>query len=294
MGQAIMKRIIGCLILIFMLIGSIHSEAVGSPNERSTWLWDTQEIVKNPDIVMNFLVKQRVTRLYLQIDQDVPYSIYTSFLSKAAKTGIQVYALDGAPQWAHDRDRIDAFFIWLQDYQQSAGLTERFKGVHLDIEPYTLPEWESDVAKSVADYQTAIQYSAFLSKSMNLPFTVDIPSWYDRVPFKNQFGNDFLARWVIKYTDGTTIMAYRSKAEGPDGIIQISKTEVAWAEQLKKKVEIAVETNPAIEASLSFGSYPLSTMETEVKQVMNRFKNSAGFSNMAIHYYNTWKQLVEK
>ena len=46
-----------------------------------------------------FLKTKGSNKVYVQIDQDIPMTVYRSFIEKVAKKGIQVYVLYGSPQW---------------------------------------------------------------------------------------------------------------------------------------------------------------------------------------------------
>lgn len=58
----------------------------------------------------------------------------------------------------------------------------------------------------------------------NLTLSIDIPSWFDVITYSSKYGSGNLAEWIFKNIKNVTIMAYRDKALGSDGIVNIVKS----------------------------------------------------------------------
>ena len=145
-----------CLFLVILSTFSSNTSvfaattAVNGQANISSWLWNTQEIVTSPDQIINFLVKNNVNVLYLQINYDVKMDDYKKFIKKASSHNISIQALDGSPDWiASGNTSEKTFFNWLSNYQKNATSVERFKGVHIDVEPYLNSQYKTNPTKAI-------------------------------------------------------------------------------------------------------------------------------------------------
>ena len=263
----------------------------------STWLWDTDQIRIAPDEMMLFLKEQRVTVLYLQVNKDIDINIYRSFIKKANNHGIQIHALGGAPNWinSHHQAHYKEWLQWITDYQDYCiDSSEMFTGIHLDVEPYLLPGWKQTNSDWIEDYQHLLSHTSAFSKQLGLSFGVDIPFWWDELSFANQYGKGHLARWIIKNTDFVTVMAYRNYAKGPNGIIELTASELNWAEQLNKPVIIAVETLPQAEDHTSFFYTDMEQMQKQLNLFIDHYRQTPSFHGLAIHDLSGWMRMLDK
>lgn len=283
------------VLMLFLCLPSFTIGEAKKPIITSTWLWNTYEIVTNEDEVLLFLQQQHVTDLYLQINRDIEISVYQRFIEKASAIGVKVHALDGDPNWAtrHGYKLYEPLLHWLRHYDNISIEGQRFSGIHLDVEPYLLTDWNRNQKATIEFYQRFVLDFQKLAKDLELEFALDIPFWFDEIHYNNKkYGRGLLSEWLIDQTDLVTIMAYRNFALGKNGIIDLVKTEIDYASESGKKIVIAVETEPSHEGShISFSD--ITTLEQEVEKVMDHYKQSSSFRGVAIHHYNSWKQLIK-
>lgn len=257
----------------------------------STWLWDTSEIVTDSDKIINFLVEKKVKVLYLQIDYTLKNNYYKSFIANAGKKNIAVYALDGSANWASpdgDQYRIK-FFNWVTNYQKNSLKTQRFKGVHLDVEPYLNENYEKNSNLVLAKYQECLLKSKISSKKLKLDFSIDIPFWFYKTQYNNKYGNGNLAEWIFKNVKAVTIMAYRDSSMG---VIEISKAQMDLSKKYKVKATIAVETGKSSEGDfVTFYEEGQTYMYNQLRIVANKYNKSNAFDGVAIHYLNSWMNM---
>jgi hypothetical protein len=261
--------------------------------EMSTWLWNTELIETETNEVLSFLTKKTVTKLYLQIDDDVPISSYQQFIRHASKKKIAVYALDGSSSWVDGEQSGDqeSFINWMNTYQQKAQKKEQFAGIHLDVEPYLSTVWKEDYETAVHRYQTVLSDIHNNAKKLHLRFEADIPFWFDnRLYENNTYGSGTLSDWVINLADSVTIMAYRNKLDGDNGILKLTKDEINYANKQEKEVVIAIETKPLEETHLSFAGN-LKGLNEAIAEIKTSYKRSDSFKGIAVHDYNYWKAL---
>lgn len=259
--------------------------------EIATWLWNAELIKTDTEKISSFVKEKEITTLYLQYSRELDYQSYRNFISKMTEADVSVFALDGSPTWATDSREEEAFLTWFTSYQRSSQPSEQFKGIHLDVEPYLQSDWEWNQEDLILQYQMMVHRVLNLSKELNVAFGLDIPFWFDEILFENKYGSGNLAQWIVRTVDEITIMAYRNYAKGKGGIIEISQTEISWADKEKKKIIIAVETVPLPERYTSFSEMGIEKMEEELKIIKQSFRENQSFAGVAIHHLVSWKYL---
>ena len=291
-----MKRLI--LIVAFTLfvlgVAGVNNKASASANpEYSTWLWDTSQIVNNRAATLQFLESKQVSHVYLQINRSIKVDQYKQFIKEATARGIKVYALDGAPDWGPSSKPFTNFLNWVTAYQTSAAVGEKFSGIHLDVEPYLTSQWTTNYNGAVLKYQNVMLSAANTAQSLGIPFAADIPFWFDDMNVKNKYGKGNLAHWVIANTSEVTIMAYRDKAIGPNGIIELTKYEMNLAATLNKDVTIAVETMNLgnSDGFLTFYEEGQSAMDQQLALVYDAYQDHSSFKGFAVHHVGSWMEL---
>lgn len=281
-----------CLVLCLLLAwtaGSSGTEKVSArePNGFSTWVWNPWLLRTSPDDLLHFAASNRVTTLYVQIDAEMDAADYASFIRRASAQHVRVYALDGSPGWALDRSLPQAFVDWLTRYQSSAASNEKFAGIHIDVEPYLLPEWNSGRNDLLIAWKKSIEVLLTGAGRLGLPAEADMPFWFDEHAMPGEKGT--LSAWMIDRFDGVTIMAYRDSGEQ---IAEISKNELAEAEKLGKTLRIAVETNPSAETPrVTFYEEGSSFLKRQLETARKIFGDSPTFAGFAVHDYEGWKNM---
>lgn len=257
-------------------------------HDRATWLWDPWMIVNDEEGTLAFLESKRLNKVYLQIDRNISASIYQSFIEKSSAKGMEINALDGAPEWAAPKGYIsqDHLMAWLSGYQEEASPQQEFSGVHLDVEPYLYSGWNSKRAATVKSYQALLLRAKNSTENLNLPLEADMPFWFDEISYNNIYGKGLLAEWVIAGTDGVTIMAYRDSAAL---ITDFVKKEIEWAGRYSKRLIVGVETGETSEGdTISFFEEGEIYMNEQLEIVKGYYENKAGFGGTAVHHVGSW------
>ncbi|KZL90551.1 hypothetical protein [Clostridium magnum] len=258
------------------------AKVTDSQTIRGTWLWNTKSIINEGEDIIRFLKDNKYNELYLQVNTDIKKEVYNKFIENASKNGIGVYALDGNPIWIFKdkRQSLNKFFDWVKKYNESSLQNQKFIGIHLDVEPYVLPEWSTKRDILVGNYQDYILYSLTEVNKLNLPFAVDVPFWFDVV----NCGKENLAEWVISKVDEINIMAYRDKAYGEGNIIDICKSEMELSKRYNKKLKISVEIGDTKEGDfITFYQEGTKYMISELDKVNSYYKSLGYNFGFAVH-----------
>jgi hypothetical protein len=285
-----LKKWIMVMILLFTALAGGKEDGVNASitHDRATWLWNPWMIVNDEEGTLDFLESKELNKVYLQVDRDIPASIYQNFIEKSSAKGMEIYALDGAPGWAAPKGYInqDQLMAWLGSYQKEALPQQKFSGVHLDVEPYLYSGWNSKRAATVKSYQALLLRAKNSAENLNLPLEADMPFWFDEISYNNIYGKGLLAEWVIAGTDGVTIMAYRDSA---DLITDFVSREIEWAGRYSKRLVVGVETGETSEGdAISFFEEGEIYMNDQLGKVKAYYENQAGFGGTAVHHVGSW------
>jgi hypothetical protein len=261
---------------------------------KATWVWDTTLIITEPKQIMDYAKKEKINLIYLQMDSSLKDASYSAFIKLASAQGIEIHALAGDPHWVEPSEQVQVmdFIKWVKDYNSRVSLKERFRGVHLDVEPYVLPDWKKKQSELVELWmQTIVIYTAEI-KGSGLTSGVDIPFWLDKIQTTNVTEAPSLDEWIINKLDQVTIMAYRNMAGTTNGIIALVDHEAEAAKRLNKKLIIAVEALPSREGSyVSFNTKGRAVLTAELNKVELAMKSNPAFIGYAVHDYKGWRDL---
>ncbi|MGE7947657.1 amidase [Lysinibacillus sp. NPDC093688] len=288
LSKAIIVFIVTIVSTLGLTMGKVDAKSM---QDKATWLWDTTKIVEDESGVLSFLEDKQVKKLYLQINSDIASNDYKSFINKATTKGIKVYALDGAASWVSEEgyNMQDQLFEWLHTYNGNAATTERFSGVHLDVEPYLNSGWSSNQVKTIESYQALLTRAKGDTDQLQLPLEVDMPFWFDEVSYNNQFGQGLLADWVIDQVESVSIMAYRDAAKD---IIKIVEHEIDYAKKVNKSIVIGVETGASDEGEkITFYDDGEAYMNKQLAQVQKQYANKTSYNGFAIHHVDSWMNM---
>ncbi|WP_156157886.1 hypothetical protein [Gordoniibacillus kamchatkensis] len=226
----------------------------------------------------------------MHVSAGVAKSAYQSFIKSAAAGGIQVFALDGAPDWAlpENRQKITDMVDWVKAYNASVLENERFTGIQVDIEPYLLPEWTSD-PNTVAEYwrQAIAGFHESVKKDSALTTAAAVPFWLDSVKLSD--GSGTLSEAIMAELDETAVMSYRDKAMD---VVDLAAAELAAGDRLGKKVWIGVETNPAPDTPfVTFYEEGRKEMERQLALIDGTVQIHPSYAGISVHDYAGWRAL---
>ncbi|MBU5350856.1 hypothetical protein KQI74_01110 [Paenibacillus barcinonensis] len=296
--------LMSCLILCLSTACSSKVSAIGSDEPvdsyaeihghldhpvRATWVWDTTQIRNNAQDVLQFAVENNVNTIYLQMNRDITIPEYKSFIRLARTHNIAVDIMDGRSAWGltESRDQIASFMDWIEAYQAQALSQEKFAGIHLDIEPHVHPQWKTNQASVITQWQGNVNYIVERAAGMNMPVGADLPFWLDN--YKIPGSTMAVSSWMIRKFDSITIMAYRDTAAA---IYNVAKDELIDAASVGKTISIAVETKQSKEGDfITFYEEGEAYMEDQLKLVEKMASVHPSFNGFSIHDYTSWQTL---
>ncbi|GGJ33075.1 hypothetical protein [Deinococcus roseus] len=259
-------------------------------------VWTYSDLVGQPKVktaFYNFASSHPINNIYLEAEynlQNRPAQL-ASFIQDAASRKFKVELLTGYSNWAlvANQPRAVAFAQsaakFAQQYPQTTGTS-----LHLDVEPYLLPEWTVSPQNVASQYLDMLaQVKTTLGSSMKL--TVDIPCWFDEIQVTRNSQTRPLSEWVIAAVDTTVLMDYRDTTQG---IINSGYNEILYAGALGKKVVLGVNTkneNGLSPASTTFYEEGTRSMEKTLSTVNSNLSLQAGYGGLAIFTYEDYSKL---
>ncbi|NUU78855.1 hypothetical protein [Paenibacillus xylanilyticus] len=261
------------------------------PEIRGTYIWEASQVMDDGgQHILEFAAEQHINFLYVRLDLDQPYSSYRSFVKRARAQGIEIHAMGGHPIWGRteNRPRIERLINYVKNYNAEVEPDERFQGIHLDIEPYTLPEWNSDRDALLAEWSANIAFfQEETKKDSSLETSADLAVWLDTFPLP---GEDMsVSEFMIRTLDHVSLMAFRNKAEGSNGIAAVVSQEMEIADRLGKPLLISVEMKENYEGThISFYDTGAAEMERELAKLPDLLTEYEAYQGNMVHAYDYW------
>ena len=224
--------------------------------EFSTYLWSSTFADLSNESIVNELKNNKCKKLLLSINQDNVLKMKAFELNKLlAKENIELHMMIAnnnyiyADQAANLKESIDYVL-------EIPGI----KGIHLDIEPHTIPELKDDRAKYQDLYVAMLKRVKQQINNRGLKLSISIPVFYEKEKLKKMYA----------LVDKVYIMAY----ENPSVDYITRKTEE----------ERAIDKSKTIIA--------LRTKDFKNKEGMTQFIQqltlSLGIDELAIYDFKTW------
>lgn len=282
-----------------MILTSMPTPKLADPDRRALWVWNAK-VVTDDDAkarFIDFIQSEDIGAIYLHAYGllSVAPTALEDFIAEAS--GAEVELLAGDPSWALTTNHSE-ILDFAQDaiaFTRDVSKAGRPMGLHLDIEPYVLAEWDSDQGRTVTQYlDLLLAVREKLTKAESpLLLSVDIPFWYDTIEATYNGETKPLHQHVQDVVDCVVIMDYRDTAGGGDGIIVHAQSELIYANKINKLVTVGVETNCVEPAKITFCEEGEAVMEQELSEAKLIFKAHPAFHGFAIHDYAGYAGLLQ-
>lgn len=197
------------------------------------WYWDYRTAIRDPDGMLSACRQHHCRRLLLQMpdmrDPDEMWVAYASLFASTQAAGIELFALDGAP------DAIDTPTILTDKVTRLLTLVGNsgLPGMQLDIEPYLLDSFPDDVTIFDRYLDTIERVKTTLGGHGRLSLV--IPFWFTSTIHRNRP----LAFTVMDQVDEIAVMSYRTDVEE---LAAISEDTLRYGRLQGIPVWLAMET----------------------------------------------------
>ncbi len=197
--------------------------------------WDHLPIMSD----IRCMQENGITELYQYIRPEYTDEEITKFLEEMAEINIDVYVLDGEPEWSYAENYfcMENVLKRVRHLNDIARPGAQIKGIVFDVEPYVLDKWHNIPKQLLDEYASNVIRIRDESRDegLDLLIYVCIPYSYDKM------GHDKQLRKLIKETDGVMVMNY-NKGNEIDNI----KREAALARWYGKRMVNIYELQPGL------------------------------------------------
>jgi hypothetical protein len=213
--------------------GPVHSAAMqpAAPGTRAMWLWSNPE---DPAAIIEWSVVRGLQEIFVYVDTDVATNGTLPGLKELKKRadidGIRLSALGGDPSWTLNH-------AVALSWAKAVKATGLFTGLHLDVEPYLLPQWTTNQNSIAKNYLTLLDV---LRIGSGQPIDADVPFWYGQYTV----GGKNLATEILKRVNAVTVMSYRDTGTGPNSILEVGRDWLVRGAAAGRRVRLGAETGP--------------------------------------------------
>lgn len=203
----------------------------------------------------------------------------SSFIAKANAYNMDVYLLSGDYSWIENRTGLNNLLTRFEEYQIK--YDNKFKGVHLDIEPHQHSEFNNKRVALIAGLIDIVEDLSIKDYAVEY----DIPFWLDDEITRDGITKEAY-KWIIDYADNITIMSYRDTKEA---ILDVAKDEYQYADSIDKGIMVSVET---YSTEADFVSFYEEGKEIMIGIVNDIYQSEIlGVNGIAIHHIQKWYEM---
>jgi hypothetical protein len=261
---------------------------------REMWVWD-EAIATDPvrrEAFFTFAASKAIGGIYFECEGLIQNNkpALRNFVLAAKAHSLAVDFLFGDPSWALTPNHSKATALAKAAVKFGKTYPDaRPRGVHYDVEPYLLPEWQTDKNGTANQYLSLAEDLKAITGPASLRLTMDIPFWFDGESVTRSGASRPLNQWIQDRADKVVLMDYRDAA---DLIIQFAADEIAYGDQIGKLVGIGVETQCGQEPPyVSFCDKGNAAMEIELSAVQAYYLSHPSYDGIAIHHYGSYVTL---
>lgn len=305
------------------LIGAADVVASSAVPMRAMWVYRTAAFLASNaewDELLRFSRSRGITDLFLQaqftrLAKEGAFEIadaakMRSLLTDATSAGIRVHALAGDPAHTlrehHSKvlGRVEA----LAAFNEKAGPSASYAGIHFDIEPHGLPVWknatdEGKTALLTQFVEVNVAAAELLrTRAQGMLYGTDIVFWLDKVkadgtpvyPVTFRGITQDAAKHLLDVVDHVGIMSYRDRAEGRNGIIALVERTIAHADAARGRAFIGVKMADIGSRMEGFFGRTEQEMDAEVRKVEKAYAGHRGYAGIAYFMYEAYRAMPQR
>lgn len=225
------------------------------------YIWASAFAETNNQKLLKDLKRQGFSHLFLSVGPDTSlYEKAKTFNQLASKQGITAEMLIGNNQLVHYESREDEF-------RQLANRAKalQFDGLHLDVEPHTFDDWDSNREQYLRDYVRMLEAVRASLDDIPLKLSISIPHFYDSIISD-----------LVQYADKIVVMVYKTT----DVNDLLDRTEVE-RKILTDRLAVALRAG-------DFGN------QRELNRFVREIASTTDIQAFVLHDYRAFKELKKK
>lgn len=267
--------------------------AISDNKIRALWVWGSQVVfnAEQQNSLFALVEDKALNRLYVEASEALRFDpqALAAFFRRAERAGVAVELLFGQPDWALAENHHHVM-TWID---RAADFALRYPditiaAIHLDVEPYLLPEWDSERQALALSFVELLSTARDRANRNGLELWADIPVWYDEHGIFYDGRARPLHELVVDATDGVSLMDYRDETQR---IINDASNELGYASAQNRPMVVGVETLCIEPQWITFCEEGSEVMEQTLRQVDSSLRDYRAYQGTAIHHFDSYLTL---
>jgi len=294
---------------------------------RGLWIWEGRDMItrkSEQDRLLAEAASLNLTDIYLALRtadyRDLKDKLST-FVTRMSAAGVQVWGLDGSRGFFNDVDGPAALYAHvdaLVAYNDSVPESARFTGFQTDNEPQDLPDFPPHFHSGLPDSQLTPTQAAE-REALLLDWLAIQTRVYDTMKSnglrtggamvfftENHYGEPLrithngvrasIGHFMMGVTDDYVVMSYNTDPINAAGRVA---AQAAFASKLpadvRPRVIAAMETNPGVGATISYGDTPgkqsRAAVLADMATISRQLEIYPAFAGVSLHAWRGWQAL---
>ncbi len=312
-----------------LMVASLMTAPAVAGDVHGLWIWDGPGLVKSPaqqQKLVAAIPELELTDIYVALPSGNYASLkgLPAFIRLMSQNGVKVWGLDGCRCYFKDAGGPMPLYqnvAAMMRYNKTAPEEARFTGFQTDNEPQDLPDYpkhfhnglatsklspaqkaeRDDLLRNWLDIQQTV-YALLKEDHLRAGaamvfFTEDYQGEPLKIDYNGVTAN--VGHLMMGYTDDYVVMSYNTDPENAAGRVA---GQAAFASQLpadvRPRILAAMETNPGVEAHVSYGDTPSKATKAQVladrAALADRLRLYPAFAGVSLHAWSGWQALPDK
>jgi hypothetical protein len=248
---------------------------------RATWVWDEPA----PAEIAAWCGRRSVIELFVAVPTGLagsPRLRWLRELCAALPPTVRTQLLGGDPHWVDEPDEARR---WWAAATRAGGAG----AVHLDLEPWAHPGWDDDRRPELVR-----TYLALLEELAGHGVRLEVDLAHHLHGVRTAAG-ERLDEAVLRVVDAITLLAYRRRVHGPDGILDLAGPTLEAAFAARRPVRLAVECRylggDPQQAKQTFFGRPEPELVAVLEELERLFAARPAWQGTAVHDRAGWTAL---
>ena len=256
------------------------TSAAGSNTSGKTGIFSWNYLLGKEDAAL--LTEHHITEVYQYVRSSYTDEEVADYLELMKEAGIEVYILDGEPEWCDKshRDEMRMVLDKMDHYNALVPEDAGFKGAVFDVEPYLLSDWKSEGDQMIRWLRKNVEA---LKEERDVDISVCIPYFYDTHGYSEQLEK------LIKACDGIMVMNYYRDQEIPH-IETEAQYAATYGTRLVNLYELKAHGDSAGEDKISYHYEGLDKTYESIARIRQAYPDQ--HIDMGYHDIKYFKELV--
>jgi hypothetical protein len=276
--------------LAFILSIPRHTFAKDQSKYSAMWVW--KDRVLSTEQVGAFAEKHGIDTLFVYVSPEAGRALFKGDNSALANlkemrgNGRKLYALVGEPEWAWGTTRIPEH---AQMALELAANQRIFDGIHFDIEPHSLEEWQISNERIKLMRGLIEFYQLIRNYSQTTVIEAAVNPIYAELSISS--GN-FLEQ-IMKNVDAISIMAYRKDVRRA---LDWANPSIQIAEKIDKgwRMALAVDDSGILTSWNNLSSLQLNELVANIQRQIIMNKSYKNYLGLSYQDYDGLKEVFER